>query len=122
MSGNVAIRTIGDTVLGKGTVYTQAASTAASSGDNTVVAAPSAGNHLVVKDLMVQNESSTETTIILKSGSTAKWRGKLAANAALSLGFATGEEWRLGSAEALVLNLSGANSHGYSIRYRTESD
>ena len=120
--GNTALRMIGDTVLGKGTTFTGAASTAASSGDNTLVAAPSAGNHLVVKDLMIQNESSTETTIILKSGSTAKWRGKLAANAALSLGFATGEEWRLGSAEALVLNLSGANSHGYSIRYRTESD
>ena len=119
---NVRVNSIGGTELGKGTVFTQTASTAASSGDNTVVAAPSAGNHLVVKDLMVQNESSTETTVILKSGSTAKWRGKLAANASLSLSFATGEEWRLGSAEALVLNLSGANSHGYSVRHRTEAD
>lgn len=102
--------------------YTGTAAAVAASGDQTLVAAPAAGNHLVVKDLVVQNESAVETTIILKSGSTAKWRSKLVANAALALSFSEGEEWRLGSAEALVLNLSGANSHGYSIRHRTEVD
>jgi accessory colonization factor AcfC len=102
--------------------YTATAAATATSGDQTLVAAPAAGNHLVVKDLLVQNESTTETTVILKSGSTAKWRAKLAANASLALSFADGEEWRLGSAEALVLNLSEANSHGYSIRSLVEAD
>src|SRR5688572_27291645 len=100
---NVAVRSIGGRDLGKGGTFTQATGTAATGSDNTLVAAPSAGNHLVVKELIVQNESSTETTAIIKSGSTAKWRGKLAANASLALSFGPGEEWRLGSAEALVL-------------------
>ena len=98
-----------------------AASTTATSGDQTLVAAPGAGFRLVVKELLVQNESATETTAILKSGSNARWRAKLAANASLALSFADGEEWRLGANEALVLNLSGANSHGYSGRYCTEA-
>lgn len=97
-----------------------AATTTATSGDQTLVAAPGAGFRLVVKDLVVQNESSTETTVILKSGSTAAWRAKLAANAALALSFDEGNEWRLGTNEALVLNLSGAHSHSYSGRYFTE--
>lgn len=104
--------------------YTKVTSTAASSGDNTLVAAPAAGSHIVVKDIIVQNESSTDTTVILKSGSASVWRAKLLGSlaASLAMSFRTGEEWRLGSAEALVLNLSGANSHGYSVRYRVEVD
>lgn len=120
--GHVHINGMGGRELGKGASYTQATGTAATSGDNTLVAAPGAGNHLVIKELVVQNESSTATTVILKSGSTAKWRGRLAENDALSLGFSAGEEWRLGSNEALVANLSGANSHGYSVRYYIEAD
>lgn len=103
-------------------LFTQVTGTAASSGPNQLIVAPSAGNHLVVKDLVIQNESSTETTVILKSGTTAKWRAKLAANASLNLSFNENEEWRLGSAEKLDLDLSGANSHGYSVRYFTEAD
>lgn len=98
-----------------------AATTTATSGDQTLITAPGAGYRLVVKELVVQNESAIETTAILLSGSDARWRAKLAANAALSLSFADGEEWRLGTNEALVLNLSGANSHGYSGRYYIEA-
>lgn len=131
MSGNSNIAAVGGTAIGTSVpvtsssairTYTGTATATATSGDQTLVAAPAAGNHLVVKDLLVQNESAVETTVILKSGTTAKWRAKLAANASLALSFADGEEWRLGTAEALVLNLSGANSHGYSIRHRTEAD
>lgn len=102
--------------------YTKTSGTTATSGDQTLIAAPSAGFHLVVKDMILQNESAVETTDIVKNGATAEWRAKLAANAAFSLSFAEGEEWRLTTATALVLNLSGTNSHGYSIRYRTEAD
>lgn len=120
MAGDIA--RIADAVEGTPTnTYTQATGTKAASGDNELVAAPASGDRLAVKELVVQNESTTETTVILKSGSTAKWRGKLAANASLALSFESGEEWRLGTAEALVLNLSGANSHGYSVRYFTET-
>lgn len=101
--------------------YTHLTGTAAASGDNQLVAAPAAGSRLVIKDLIVQNESAAETTVILRSGATAIWRAKLAARESLVLGFAAGEEWRLGAAEALILNLSGANSHGFSVRYRTET-
>lgn len=96
--------------------------TAASSGDNTLVAAPGASTRLVVVGLVVQNESSTATTIILKSGSTAKRRALLKAQGdGLGLTFDAGREWKLGTNEALVLNLSGANSHGYTVDTYTEA-
>lgn len=119
--GNVNISEIGGVAMGRQKLYTYLSGTKASSGNNEVVAAPGAGYRLVVKELVIQNESSTETTVILKSASTSIWRGKLAANASLALSFATGEEWRLGTNEALNLDLSGANSHGYSGRYYTEA-
>lgn len=107
-------------VISTPSTYTQAAGTKSSSGNNEVVATPGAGKRLVVKDLLVQNESSTDTTVLLKSGSTTKWRAVLAGKASISLSFDRGDEWRLGINEALNLDLSGANSHGYSIRYTTE--
>lgn len=101
---------------------TTATGTAASSGDNTLVAAPAAGYRLVIYDLQIQNESATATTCLIKSGSTTKRRfyGG-AAGDGLLLMFPPGHEMRLGAAEALVLNLSGANSHGYTVRYMTEA-
>lgn len=96
------------------------AATTATSGDQTLINAPGAGFRLVIADLLIQNESSTETTVIVKGGSTAKRRAKLAANAALSLNFEEDNEWRLAENAALVLNLSGTNSHGYSGRYFIE--
>jgi hypothetical protein len=101
--------------------YTHATNTIATSGDNTLVAAPGAGNRLVVKELIVQNESTTTTTAIIKSGATNRWRVRSGENAGLALSFAQDEEWRLGDNEALIVNLSGANSHGYSVRYLTEA-
>lgn len=101
-------------------LYTQATGTKAASGNNELVAAPGAGYRLVVKDIHIQNESTTETTAKLKSGSTDIRRAKLAGSAWFSLSFAANEEWRLAENEALNLDLSGANSHGYSLRYFTE--
>jgi hypothetical protein len=99
-----------------------ATGTAANSGDNTLIAAPSAGNRLVVHDIQLQLEAATATTMLIKSGSTTKRR--FYANAigdGLFLIYPAGKEFRLGTAEALVLNLSGANSVGYTVRYTTEA-
>lgn len=101
--------------------YTPFATTISTSGDNTVVAAPGAGNRFVIKDLVIQNESATTTTVLVKSGSTTCWRAVLAERQALTLSFETLQEWRLGTNEALVINLSGANSHGVSGRRWTEA-
>lgn len=114
------ITAIGGTVVGNRRPFTQVSGTTATSGDQTLIAAPGAGKRLVVKELLIQNEEATATTAILKNGSTAEWRALLEQYAAISMGFSTGDEWRLAANSALVLNLSGAISHGYSIRYTVE--
>ena len=86
------------------------------SGNNTVIAAQS-GRQIVVKDIVIQNESTTETLVIIKNGSTAIWRAALEGKKSLALSFAEGEEMLLDLSAALVVTLDGANSHGYSIRY-----
>jgi hypothetical protein len=105
-------------VMGQPTI-TRTAGTAASSGDNTLVAAPAAGYKLVLLYLHVQNESATATTSLIKHGST---------TVARFLAQTQGDGWlrdfneypmQLPSATALVLNLSGANSHGYTVEYVT---
>jgi len=121
--GDASVTIDGTVTANPSTVtLTTATGTAASSGDNTLVAAPSAGNRLVVYDLQIQNESSTATTCLIKSGSTTRRRFyAAAAGDGILLQFAPGREFRLAEAEALVLNLSGANSHGYTVRYATEA-
>lgn len=101
---------------------TNATGTAASSGDNTIIAAPAAGNRLVIHELQVQLEAATATTILIKSGSTTIRRLYAGSQGdGILLQPDPGKEIRLGAAEALVLNLSGANSVGYSVRYTTEA-
>ena len=99
-----------------------ATGTAATSGDNTLVSTPGAGNRLVVTLFVIQNESATETTMILKSGATNRIRLLAQSQGdGLSTVFPVGQAWKLAENEALVLNLSGANSCGYSIQYYTEA-
>lgn len=101
---------------------TNATGTAASSGDNTIITAPAAGNRLVIHELQVQLEAATATTILIKSGSTTIRRLYAGSQGdGILLQPDPGKEIRLGAAEALVLNLSGANSVGYSVRYTTEA-
>jgi hypothetical protein len=99
-----------------------ATGTAALSGDNTLVAAPGANIRLVVTAFTIQNESATATTMILKSASTNRWRvlGQ-AQGDGLAMTFPVGQGWKLAANEALLLNLSGANSCGYSVQYYTEA-
>jgi hypothetical protein len=97
---------------------TKITSTTASSGDNTLVAAPGAGLQIVITTLILQNESASATTLIVKAGATAVLR-VLCQNQGdgIALTYPPGQGLALGSNAALVLNLSGANSSGYSITY-----
>lgn len=99
---------------------TFATGTAASSGDNTLIAAPGANVQIVIVGFQLQNESAvTSVTTVLKFGATAKYRALLAAGAfAPSYGKVS---WKVGDNTALVLNLSAAVSTGYTIWYYTEA-
>lgn len=107
-------------VMGQPTI-TRAAGTKADSGDNTLVAAPAAGYRLVLLYLHVQNETTTATTCLVKHGATTVGR---------VLNQNQGDGWLrdfceypviMPEATALVLNLSGANSHGFTVEYVTMS-
>lgn len=97
---------------------TRLTATAASSGDNTLVAAPGAGKRIVVHYFLIELEASTATAMILKDGSTAVFR-RYAANEGDGLvrEFPGGAPWELTANAALILNLSGANTCGYNVEY-----
>ena len=102
-------------------VCSHASGTAADSGDNTLVAAPGAGLRLVIRQFVVENEDGDEPTAILKQGATAvKRRLTTAKGDGLGVHYPIGGEWRLPENSALVLNLSAANTFGYSVEYLTE--
>lgn len=96
--------------------------TKSAAGDNELIAAPAAGKRIVVVAFVIQNESATATTLILKDGSTSQIRcfGQNQGDG-LTMTFPAGREWKLTAAAALNLNLSGANSCGYSVQYYTET-
>lgn len=95
--------------------------TKAESGDNTLIAAPGVGNRIVVVSFLLQNETGTSTTLILKDGATA-FRRVLGQNQGdgVAVTYTPGREKRLSENTALVLNLSGANICGYSVDYFIE--
>jgi hypothetical protein len=93
--------------------------TVSTSGDNTIVAAPGTGLSIYITHLVLQNESATATTIILKdSGNRLRCLGQTQGSG-LALTFPERRELKLVANTALILNLSGANSVGYSIGYYT---
>jgi hypothetical protein len=95
--------------------------TTAAAGVTTLIAAPGAGQRVVVGAFMVQNESAVATTIQVRAGGSSAFRALLQTQgAALSGAFQADREWKLPANTALNLNLSAANLHGYSIVYYTE--
>jgi hypothetical protein len=100
---------------------TRLCSTTATNGDNTLVAAPGAGLQHIITSIILQLEAATATTLILKAGSTAVMR-ILCQNQGdgCALVFPAGQGLALGSNAAMVLNLSGTNTCGYSIQYYTD--
>lgn len=91
-------------------------------GDNTIIASPGAGNRIVLAEMSLQLEGSTATTVIVKSGSTAQRRWLFPSiGSGVSWVYDQGREVRLFENNALVFNLGGANSIGYTVRYFVET-
>lgn len=95
--------------------------TATTAGDNVIVAAPGTGKRIVVTSFVVQNESSTANTIILKSGSNEHFRilGQSQGDS-FSKDFFPSAFWELDENAALNLSLSTSHQCGYSIAYYTD--
>ncbi|WP_414755537.1 hypothetical protein [Anabaena sp. CCY 9910] len=89
------------------------------SGDNTIIAAPGAGQRIIITSLIMQLEVSTATTALIKSGSSTIRKRSLcqAQGDGLFLYYPPGDALRLETNQALVINLSGANSVGYSVEW-----
>jgi hypothetical protein len=101
---------------------TKLTGTTATSGDNTLIAAPGSGKQIVISQLILQNESATATTLVVKAGATAILR-VLCQNQGdgLSQVYPPERCLAIGDNTALVLNLSGANSCGYTVLYYVDA-
>lgn len=121
--GGASLTVDGSLTVAQTTVaMTTVTNTTSTAGDNTIIAAPGSGNRLVIYSLQIQLEAATATTILKKSGSTTIGRlyCSAAGDGAIWV-YPAGRELRLGTNEAFVLNLSGANAIGYTVRYSTEA-
>ena len=100
---------------------TSVTGTISSSGDNTIIAAQGSGVRIKIVSLRIQNESSTASTAILKDGTTAIGR-VLGQNQGdgISEVYPAGRPIVLSANTLFAINLSGANSHGYTVRYYAE--
>jgi len=109
-------------VLAEGQILTTLTGTKAVSGDNELVAAPGALWRIVVSAFVIQNTTTTATTLILRSGATTNGWSILAQNQGDGLAMNLGpmQAWRCNGNEALNLNLSGANTARYTIHYWLE--
>lgn len=90
------------------------------SGDQTLIASPGAGLEIVITWIFIQNASSTATTAILKT-TTTNFVRFLGQNQGDMFAQNINGAFRLGNSNALLLNLSGANAHNYSIGYYIDS-
>lgn len=79
--------------------------------DNVLLAAPAAGFEWGLKDFVLVNNGASDVTAIIKLGQT-EFTCILKANCgnAFSLGQVATEEWWLGAAQALKVNLSASVS------------
>lgn len=96
---------------------------AATSGDNTLVVAPAAGVKIVLVYVSIQNTTATSTTAKLTNGAAGAEVERallVAAGNERSRVYPEDARPKLTAATALILNLSGANSHNYSVGYYTE--
>lgn len=104
-------------------VLTWVTNTTSTAGDVTLVAAQGTDKRIVPVKAIVQNESATADTLILKDGSTAKIR-VLAQNQGdgIMLDFSGGPyRWKLAANAALVINKAQAVATGYSVGYYLEN-
>lgn len=93
-----------------------------SSGDNTLISAPGAGQRIVITFLMVQNKSSNAVTMKLKWSGGDQIREMLGQNQGDGFTNELAPDARLMKTnEALILNLSAGEDCTYSIDYYTEA-
>ena len=101
------------------------ATTVSTSGDNTVIASPGAGNRISIAWLHLDNESATEVTVILKSGATNRFRCVLSpkgtAGSFREMTLPVHMPLEMVANEAFVVNLNGAVSVGVSAAYHVRS-
>lgn len=106
------------TTANQALTLTSIAGTFSTSGNNTIIAAPTAGIATIITYLQVQNESSTATTVTIYNGTTLVRRILLQNQGdALINSFENSRALRLTANTALIINLSATNSHNYSIDY-----
>ena len=92
--------------------------TVSTSGDNTVIAAPGASNRISVAWFSLVNESASDTTVIVKSGSTDRFRYALPQKgSSVEMSFPAHLPLEMAVNQPLVVNLSAANSIGLNIAY-----
>ena len=94
------------------------------SGDTTIIAAPTSGIRIVICEYRIQNHTSTATTILLKNGTADASPLRIRCpndGSGDSKEYSTGNEIRLSAATAFVTNSSAATSHGISVRYYLEN-
>jgi len=100
------------------------ATTIASAGDNTIIAAPGAGYRLKLLSITLQKEGATATaqTVLSKRGSTT-FRRVILTDQAMGYDktWPVGREKRLGENEALIVNLDQAISVGVTVEYEIEA-
>ena len=98
--------------------------TIASSGDNTIIAAPGSDLRIVVTMMRIQNHSTTATTALIKKGAgdanPTRVRCPVDGSGVESV-FERGNEYRLPTNTAFIINLSTASSFGVSVRYYIEN-
>jgi protein-tyrosine-phosphatase len=110
------------TVIEKVIPLTTVTGTINTSGANTIIAAPGSDKRLAIAELSFQLEGATATTVIVLSDAVAQRRWYLsAAGAGVTWVYDQGREIRLLENDALIFNLSGANSVGYTVRYFEEA-
>lgn len=94
--------------------------TFSSLGNNTIIAAPGAGQ-IKITAIQIQSESTTESVAVINFGSTAKWRFiAREKGAGFMLPLAPGHVLPVGAGNALVVNLSVAATFNYSVAYYVE--
>jgi hypothetical protein len=104
------------------TTWLNATGTVATSGDNTLIAAPGAGQRIVLAQLHLQLEAATSTTILIKHGATVVSRLLFDFKGdGLRENYPAGMEVVLPENTAFVVNLSGSNATGWGVRYRVEA-
>ena len=93
-------------------------------GDTVILAAPAVGTQYVLSEVIIQNASGVQTTVLLEAGvgdADPMRIQTLAVGDGHSRAYTESNAIRLGDNTALVLNLSSAETVSYTFRYWIEN-